>query len=95
MPLHWTVIQKSRLNKSNECKICSVFVSDIDLREHFNNCYNKSIEILFYKFDNEISEIKLFYENKIKQFKKYTNLSELCEKCEFFSKQDTIEIEEL
>ena len=39
--------------------------------------------------------IKLFYENKIKQFKKHTNLSELCEKCEFFSKQDTIEIEEL
>ena len=83
MTLHWTIIQKSRLLK--ECKICSTKVTDVDLYKHFNDCYDNKIKILFYNFDSEISKIKLFYENKIKLLKKDINMSELCEKCEFFS----------
>jgi hypothetical protein len=84
MTLHWTIIQKSRLDK--KCKICSINVRDIDLYEHFSNCYDKKIKTLFDNFDSEISKIKLFYNNELKllKLKKIINLSELCEKCEFF-----------
>ena len=68
MTLHWTIIKEysRKLMELKECKICSSLVTNIDLFEHFNNCYNNKIKILFKNFDNEISSIKLFYNNKIK-----------------------------
>lgn len=96
MTLHWTIIKEysRKLVELKECKICSSLVTNIDLFEHFNNCYNNKIKILFKNFDNEISRIKLFYNNKIKLLKNEINLSDLCEKCEFFSNH-LLEIEEL
>ena len=75
-----------------KCKICSMVVSDIDIRGHFDKwCYDNKIKNLFSEFDSEISRIKIYYENKLKIFSDVIHLSDLCKKCDQLSTEVDIE----
>jgi hypothetical protein len=80
-----TPCQKLITVNSGKCKICSMVVSNIDIHEHFDKCYDNKIKNLFSEFDSEISRIKIYYENKLKIFSDVIHLSDLCKKCDQLS----------
>jgi trehalose-6-phosphatase len=85
------MLVKSKEVKLKKCVICLKLFNENNLNEHFKDCYNERNRKLFSNFDDEITIIKLFYENKIKNFKEIIYLSDLCEKCEFFKSGPDIE----
>ena len=78
------------------CIICKNYFDKKIFRKHLISCYNKSINKLLLDFDAEMSKTITNYENKISMIKNDMHLSDLCNKCIYYSNEHaSMDIEDI